>query len=86
MSITSHSFSFLLRGSETFAPWWTSQFHQIPMGEYRHGRNPRYSKMRSILIINPNSTSQMTDGLKPLVDALQFKDVKQHHLPVFVAH
>jgi Asp/Glu/hydantoin racemase len=45
------------------------------MGEYRHGRNLRYSKMRSILIINPNSTESMTDGLKPLVDALQFKDV-----------
>ncbi|KAF2113042.1 Asp/Glu/hydantoin racemase [Lophiotrema nucula] len=27
---------------------------------------------RSILIINPNSTSSMTNGLKPLVDALQF--------------
>lgn len=35
--------------------------------------------MRSILIINPNSTEQMTNGLKPLVDALQFKDVNQHH-------
>lgn len=45
------------------------------MGEYRHGYSSRYSKMRSILIINPNSTEQMTDGLKPLVDALQFKDV-----------
>ncbi|KAH4843461.1 hypothetical protein HBI26_215970 [Parastagonospora nodorum] len=44
------------------------------MGEYRHGRNPRYPKMRSILIINPNSTESMTNGLKPLVDALQFKD------------
>jgi Asp/Glu/hydantoin racemase len=31
--------------------------------------------MRSILIINPNSTESMTNGLKPLVDALQFKDV-----------
>ncbi|KAF3053932.1 hypothetical protein E8E11_011909 [Didymella keratinophila] len=30
--------------------------------------------MRSILVINPNSTVSMTDGLKPLVDALQFKD------------
>jgi hypothetical protein len=49
------------------------------MGEYRQGRNPRYSKMRSILIINPNTTVSMTDGLKPLVDALQFKDVNQHH-------
>jgi Asp/Glu/hydantoin racemase len=45
------------------------------MGEYRHGHNSRYSKMRSILIINPNSTESMTNGLKPLVDALQFKDV-----------
>jgi len=51
------------------------------MGEYRNGTNPRYSKMRSILIINPNSTEQMTNGLKPLVDALQFKDVNQHHSP-----
>ncbi|KAF2825622.1 hydantoin racemase-like protein [Ophiobolus disseminans] len=49
------------------------------MGEYRHGRNPRYSKMRSILIINPNSTSQMTEGLKPLVDALQFKDTAHEY-------
>ncbi|KAH8722436.1 Asp/Glu/hydantoin racemase [Phaeosphaeriaceae sp. PMI808] len=30
--------------------------------------------MRSILIINPNSTESMTNGLKPLVDALKFKD------------
>jgi len=51
------------------------------MGEYQNGTNPRYSKMRSILIINPNSTEQMTNGLKPLVDALQFKDVNQHHSP-----
>ncbi|KAL5115540.1 hypothetical protein ACEQ8H_006603 [Pleosporales sp. CAS-2024a] len=29
--------------------------------------------MRSILIINPNSTESMTNGLKPLVDALQFE-------------
>lgn len=37
--------------------------------------------MRSILVINPNSTVSMTDGLKPLVDALQFKDVNctTHH-------
>jgi len=49
------------------------------MGEYRQGRNPGYTKMRSILVINPNSTVSMTDGLKPLVDALQFKDVNQHH-------
>ncbi|CAG5180829.1 uncharacterized protein ALTATR162_LOCUS9455 [Alternaria atra] len=33
--------------------------------------------MRSILIINPNSTEQMTNGLKPLVDALQFKDLEK---------
>jgi hypothetical protein len=54
------------------------------MGEYRAGTlNPRYSKMRearSILIINPNSTASMTDGLKPLVDTLHFKDVNQHLL------
>ena len=53
------------------------------MGEYRRGRNPRYGTMRSILIINPNSTVSMTDGLKPLVDALQFKDVNQHHSPLY---
>lgn len=29
--------------------------------------------MRSILIINPNSTESMTDGLRPLVDALRFQ-------------
>ncbi|KAH7063318.1 Asp/Glu/hydantoin racemase [Macrophomina phaseolina] len=29
---------------------------------------------RSILIINPNSTAPMTEGLKPLVDALGFQD------------
>lgn len=40
---------------------------------------PLYNKMRSILVINPNSTVSMTNGLKPLVDALQFKDVNQHH-------
>jgi hypothetical protein len=51
------------------------------MGEYHHGRtNTRYPNMRSILIINPNSTSSMTDGLKPLVNALQFKDVAHHQL------
>ncbi|KAI4953996.1 hypothetical protein J4E91_001705 [Alternaria rosae] len=49
------------------------------MGEYRNGANPRYSKMRSILIINPNSTEQMTNGLKPLVDALQFKDTAHEY-------
>jgi hypothetical protein len=58
-----------------------TQLHAEPMGEYRNGVNSRYSKMRSILIINPNSTEQMTNGLKPLVDALQFKDVNQHHSP-----
>ncbi|KAF2678614.1 hypothetical protein K458DRAFT_423051 [Lentithecium fluviatile CBS 122367] len=29
--------------------------------------------MRSILVIQPNSTRSMTDALKPLVDSLQFK-------------
>jgi hypothetical protein len=29
-----------------------------------------------ILIINPNSTASMTDGLRPLVEALGFPDVK----------
>jgi Asp/Glu/hydantoin racemase len=47
------------------------------MGEYGHGHG-RYNKMRSILIINPNSTGSMTNGLKPLVDALEFRDVNQH--------
>jgi hypothetical protein len=27
----------------------------------------------------------MTDGLKPLVNALQFKDVNQHHSPLHAA-
>jgi Asp/Glu/hydantoin racemase len=47
------------------------------MGEYRNGDkvNTRYATMRSILIINPNSTEAMTDGLKPLVEMLGFKDV-----------
>jgi len=31
---------------------------------------------RSILIINPNSTASMTDGLKPLIEALNFKETK----------
>jgi len=53
--------------------------YTTPMGEYRHGTSSRYSKMRSILIIQPNSTRSMTDALKPLVDSLQFKDVHQHH-------
>jgi Asp/Glu/hydantoin racemase len=35
--------------------------------------------MRSILVIQPNSTQSMTDALKPLVDSLQFKNVNQHH-------
>ncbi|KAL6704303.1 hypothetical protein ACN47E_008367 [Coniothyrium glycines] len=35
--------------------------------------------MRSILIINPNSTEQMTNSLKPLVDALQFKDTAHEY-------
>ncbi|KAK1916837.1 hypothetical protein CFE70_002829 [Pyrenophora teres f. teres 0-1] len=49
------------------------------MGEYRHGHNPRYNKMRTILIINPNSTEQMTNGLKPLVDGLQFTDTAHEY-------
>jgi hypothetical protein len=50
------------------------------MGEYRNGDkvNTRYATMRSILIINPNSTEAMTDGLKPLVEMLGFKDVIHH--------
>lgn len=31
---------------------------------------------RSILIINPNSTASMTQGLEPLVQALGFHDVR----------
>jgi len=31
---------------------------------------------RSILIINPNATASMTDGLKPLIEALNFKETK----------
>ena len=42
--------------------------------------------MRSILIINPNSTESMTNGLKPLVDSLQFKDVNQHRSPLPVSN
>ena len=50
------------------------------MGEYQNGNkvNTRYATMRSILIINPNSTEAMTDGLKPLVEMLGFKDVIHH--------
>jgi hypothetical protein len=50
------------------------------MGEYQNGDkvNTRYATMRSILIINPNSTEAMTDGLKPLVEMLGFKDVIHH--------
>ncbi|CAI6340868.1 unnamed protein product [Periconia digitata] len=36
------------------------------MGEYRQGQAIRYNKMRSVLVIQPNSTQSMTDGLKPL--------------------
>jgi hypothetical protein len=34
-----------------------------------------------ILIINPNSTASMTDALRPLVEALDFKDVNGLGLP-----
>lgn len=30
---------------------------------------------RSILVINPNTTQAMTDGVKPLVDSLGYKAV-----------
>jgi hypothetical protein len=33
---------------------------------------------RSVLIINPNTTEAMTDGLKPLVDSLGFDTVSTH--------
>ncbi|KAF2646037.1 hydantoin racemase-like protein [Massarina eburnea CBS 473.64] len=49
------------------------------MGEYRLGQSTRYSKMRSILIIQPNSTESMTEGLKPLVDSLQFKNTAHEY-------
>ncbi|KAF1948673.1 hydantoin racemase-like protein [Byssothecium circinans] len=49
------------------------------MGEYRLGKATKYSKMRSILIIQPNSTKSMTDSLKPLVDSLQFKDTAHEY-------
>jgi hypothetical protein len=32
---------------------------------------------KKILVINPNSTSSMTDGLKPLVNALKYKEVSK---------
>ncbi|KAF2190233.1 hypothetical protein K469DRAFT_699839 [Zopfia rhizophila CBS 207.26] len=35
---------------------------------------------RSILVINPNSTESMTDGLRPLVDSLQFQDTTHDFL------
>ncbi|KAH7113826.1 hydantoin racemase-like protein [Dendryphion nanum] len=41
------------------------------MGIYNRNR---YSKMRSILIIQPNSTTSMTEALKPLVDSLNFTE------------
>jgi len=34
---------------------------------------------KSILIINPNSTSSMTSGLKPLVDSLGFKETSHFY-------
>lgn len=37
---------------------------------------------RSILVINPNSTTAMTDALKPLVDTLGFDTVS--HLSILV--
>ena len=37
-------------------------------------RNP----VRSILIINPNTTQAMTDALKPLVDHLDLDSVSCH--------
>lgn len=52
------------------------------MGEYSKKRYPsKTSKMRerSILIINPNSTESMTDALKPLVEALNYKNSKHEY-------
>lgn len=56
------------------------------MGElkYRQRTTHTMREARSILIINPNSTESMTDGLKPLVDSLKFKDVDQHLSPVAI--
>ncbi len=34
--------------------------------------------MRSILVVQPNSSQAMTDALKPLIDSLQFEHVNQH--------
>jgi hypothetical protein len=50
--------------------------HKGRRGENHCGQVPKYTNMRSIMIINPNSTEAMTDGLKPLVDGLQFTNVK----------
>ncbi|KAF2873656.1 hydantoin racemase-like protein [Massariosphaeria phaeospora] len=49
------------------------------MGEYRQGGTTKFGNMRSILIVNPNSTESMTNGLKPLVDSLQFKDTAHEY-------
>jgi len=61
---------------EIVAPHFYSDLAYPSMGEYR-SQISRYSKMRSILVIQPNSTQSMTDALKPLVDLLHFKDVNQ---------
>jgi Asp/Glu/hydantoin racemase len=38
---------------------------------------------RSILVINPNTTEAMTDGLKPLISSLSYKPVSQTTTPAF---
>ena len=43
--------------------------------DYAPRHTTKMREARSILIINPNATTSMTDGLRPLVDALHFKDV-----------
>jgi hypothetical protein len=42
----------------------------------RHRESANMVSEKQILIINPNSTSSMTDALKPLVNALGFKEVR----------
>jgi Asp/Glu/hydantoin racemase len=36
---------------------------------------PTAPTKRAILVINPNTTEAMTDGLKPLIDSLGYKPV-----------
>lgn len=38
-------------------------------------------KKRSVLVINPNTTKAMTDGLKPLVNSLGYPEVRHVSAP-----